>query len=206
MTLHCLFVHHKHKSPNMAGSHYRWLQPMASKKRKSIQTWRRVLFQIKQAKIISKNLKSLAQCQKLDKVFKGSMWKLLLRLMVNSDVYRSFIPNTTAFIKYCLTHWISKLLWSIEIHWVRLYLVNFTGLVGTVDAPVYKTEPIFISLGAWQTVLIFNTASISHKKNVFILYWIKDSPLVSELPTMSQNDDKLPVLVCNMYTILEMQH
>ena len=42
-------------------------------------------------------------------------YKILLRFMVISDVYRSFIPNKTAFTKYCLTQWISKLphkLWN----------------------------------------------------------------------------------------------
>ena len=35
-------------------------------------------------------------------------------------------------------------LWN---HWVRQYLVDFTGLVGIVNATVYKIEPIFTGLG-----------------------------------------------------------
>ena len=66
--------------------------------------------------------------------------------MVISDVYRSFIPNETTFTKYCLTQWIPKLPGSIEIHWVRQYLVNFTGMVGILNKTVYKTEPIFTGL------------------------------------------------------------
>ena len=43
--------------------------------------------------------------------------------------------------------WISKFPGSFEIHWVRQYLVNFTSLVGIVNGTVYKTEPVFTSLG-----------------------------------------------------------
>ena len=43
--------------------------------------------------------------------------------------------------------WISKLPRSFEIHWVRQYIVNFTDLMGIVNATVYKTEPTFTSLG-----------------------------------------------------------
>ena len=49
-----------------------------------------------------------------------------------SDFYKAFIRNKTTFTKYCLTQWIPKLPGSFEIHWVRQYLVNFTGLVGTI--------------------------------------------------------------------------
>ena len=48
------------------------------------------------------------QCRKFGKKT-GRTFKLLLRFMVISDVYRSFIPNYTTFIKYCLTPRISKL-------------------------------------------------------------------------------------------------
>ena len=50
-------------------------------------------------------------------------------------------------LKYSLTQWISKLLGSFEIHWVRLYLLNFMGLVGIVNSIFYKTKPIFKGLG-----------------------------------------------------------
>ena len=36
---------------------------------------------------------------------------------------------------------------GFEIPWVRQYLVNFKGLAGIINATVYKTEPIFTSLG-----------------------------------------------------------
>ena len=67
--------------------------------------------------------------------------------MVTSDVYMFFIRNKTTYAKCCLAQWISKLPRSFEIHWVRQYLVNFMGLVGMVDATVYKTEPILAGLG-----------------------------------------------------------
>ena len=77
------------------------------------------------------------------------MNKLLLSFTSLSDVCRSFIPNKTAFTKYCRTQWISKFLGSFEIHWVRqyMYLVNFMGLAGRVNTAVYKTKPIFSGLG-----------------------------------------------------------
>ena len=74
-----------------------------------------------------------------------------------SEVYRSFIPNKTTFTMYCLTHQISKLPRSFEIHWVRQYLINFIGLGGLVTAAVYRTAKFHRSW-AWQIVLIFDTA------------------------------------------------
>ena len=52
---------------------------------------------------------------------------------VYSDVYRSFFPIKTTFIKYCLTQWISKVLASFEFHWEKQYLVNFTALADIVN-------------------------------------------------------------------------
>ena len=66
--------------------------------------------------------------------------------------------QNTTFTKYWLTQWISKLPGCFEIYVVRQYLVNFTGLVGLLNATVYKAEPIFTCLWAWQIVLILNTA------------------------------------------------
>ena len=62
---------------------------------------------------------------KIKKIFTGST-----SFTVVSDVYGSFIPYKTTFIKYCfiqqisklLGHWISRLLESFEIHWVKLVL------------------------------------------------------------------------------------
>ena len=52
---------------------------------------------------------------------------------------------------YCLTapweHWNPLSPVSVEIHWLRQYLVNFMGLAGTVNATVYNTEQIFTALG-----------------------------------------------------------
>ena len=88
------------------------------------------------------------QCHKLGKIFTCPMHKLLLSSTVISDVYRSFTPNKTTFIiKCCVTLWIWKLSWSFEIHRVRQYLVNFTGLAGIVKATLYKIKPIIIFTG-----------------------------------------------------------
>ena len=75
------------------------------------------------------------------------MYKLLLSFTVILKVHMFFITNRTAFTKYYLTKWISKLCGSFEIHWVRQYLINFTGLAGIVNTTVYKTEPIFTGIG-----------------------------------------------------------
>ena len=85
-----------------------------------------------------------------------SVWKIRKNIyrpdikvtfVVISDVYRAFIRNKTTFTKYCLTQWISKLPGSFEIDWVRQYMVNLMGLLGIVNASVYKTELIFTGLG-----------------------------------------------------------
>ena len=41
---------------------------------------------------------------------------------------------------------ILKLPWSFEIHWVKQYLVDFTGLAGIVNATVDKTKLILAGL------------------------------------------------------------
>ena len=69
-------------------------------------------------------------CRKLGKLFTGPSYKLLLSFAILSYVHMSYIPNETTFTKYCLSQWISKLPRRFEIHWVRQYLVNLTGLVG----------------------------------------------------------------------------
>ena len=75
-------------------------------------------------------------------MFTGQAYKLRSSFAVISDVYRSLLLNEITSTKYyCLTRWISKFPRSFEIHWVRQYLVNFVGLVGIVNANVYKTEP-----------------------------------------------------------------
>ena len=61
--------------------------------------------------------------------------------------YSSFIRNKTTFTRYCLTQCISKLRKSFEIHWVGLYLTNFTDLACIANITVYKTESVFTGLG-----------------------------------------------------------
>ena len=46
---------------------------------------------------------------------------LLLGFMIISALNRLFIRNRYIFTKYCLTQWISKLLGTFEIHWVRQF-------------------------------------------------------------------------------------
>ena len=101
-------------------------------------------------------------CQKVEKIFTGSTYKLLSTITVTSDVNMSYYKNKSTFIKYCLTKWISKQPRSFEIHLVKRYLVNFSGLVtlvGIVNTTVYKTGTIFHRSQAWQIVLNFNNAS-----------------------------------------------
>ena len=73
-----------------------------------------------------------SQCQKFGKIFTGPMYKLFLKFTIILDVYRSFIRNKISFTKCCLIQWISKLPLSFQIHWVRQYLINFTGLASLV--------------------------------------------------------------------------
>ena len=89
--------------------------------------------------------KVCSQYQKLGKIFTGLMFKLL---------YWTFIQNKTTLTKYCLTQWISKLLWSFEVHWVRQYLVNFMGLAGIIKA-IFTDQVNFHRFQAWQNILIF---------------------------------------------------
>ena len=88
-----------------------------------------------------------SQCQKLGKLFTGLTYKLLSSFIVISHVYSSLIQNKTTFTKYCLTQWISKLPRSFEIHQVRQYLVNITGMAGIANTTVDRSEPIFTGLG-----------------------------------------------------------
>ena len=83
---------------------------------------------------------------KFRKIFTGPTYKLLLSFTVISDVYMSFIRDETPSTKYCLTQSISKLTGSFKIHWIREYLVNFTVLVGTVNANIYKIACVRFSL------------------------------------------------------------
>ena len=85
------------------------------------------------------------QCQNLGKIFTGQTHKLLLGFTIIPDVYRSFIPNKLHLISTVLLRGFQG------SPGVRKNLVNFTGLLGTVNAMVYKTEPI--STGLWHTKL-----------------------------------------------------
>ena len=71
------------------------------------------------------------------KIFTGLTCKLLLGFtVISGDAYRSCIWNKTIFINY-ISH-------SVEIHRVRQYLVNVTGLTGRINSIVYNTEKIFL--------------------------------------------------------------
>ena len=101
----------------------------------------------------------------LKNIFTGLTYISLLSCMSISDVYRSFILDKSTFTKYCLTHWISKLPGSFEIHLVMQYLQNFWGLVGIVNATVFKTCQTICDAReslAWQIILILiNTEYVS---------------------------------------------
>ena len=91
--------------------------------------------------------------------------KLYTVSKIREDIYRSDAPvtfelyiyfkclqflysNKTTFTNFCLPQWIS---WpfrrSFDIHWVRQYLVTFTGLTAIVNTTFYKTEHIFAGPG-----------------------------------------------------------
>ena len=91
--------------------------------------------------------------------------------------------NKTTFAKCCLTQWISKFPVSFEIHWVRQYLVNFTGLARIVNAPVYKAEPIFLGMAScpnfWYYYTVQNTITILSNDSYILVSYAKS---VSRLP------------------------
>ena len=92
------------------------------------------------------------QRQRLGKIFTGPTYKLLLRFIVISYVYRFFIPNKVTYIYKVMSY-------SVDfkaINWVTQCLEIFTGLVGIVNATVHKTKPIFHRSRAWQIFQIFN--------------------------------------------------
>ena len=94
-------------------------------------------------RIHSQHLTETSNCMrvsKLGKMFTGLTYKLLFSFPVISHFYRSFIPNNIIYTEYHSTQWITKLPWCFGIHRVRLYLVNATGLVGIVNATVYKSH------------------------------------------------------------------
>ena len=98
------------------------------------------------------------QCHELGKIFTGPTHKLLLGFTVIPDVHMSFISNRTTFIKYCLTQWISKFTGSFEIHWVRQYPLNFTGLTLADIVNCLQDRVNLHRSRPWQIVLIYNTA------------------------------------------------
>ena len=57
---------------------------------------------------------------------------------------------------------------SFEIHWVRQYLINFTGLVGIINTTVYNTELIFIGLGHWK---LSNFCIAFSYRSSFLSFW-----------------------------------
>ena len=93
---------------------------------------------------------------KLGKFF-SSAHMVLMSFMIIANDYKSFILNITTCTKRCVTQWIWKLLESFEIYRVRQYLVNLTGLAGTINLRVYKTDLIFSGIG---NCLNFNTAFV----------------------------------------------
>ena len=67
---------------------------------------------------------------------------------------------------YRLTQWISTIRGSFGFHWVRQYLVNFTGLSEIVNAIVYKTEPIVTGLEHGKVSYFFHTAYLCKPKMI----------------------------------------
>ena len=86
------------------------------------------------------------ECQKLE-VLTGPMYKLLLSFTVISEGYRSFIPNKTTFIKYCLTLDFKPPLefWNL-LSKIVLGKFHGSGKHSKHNCLVYKTEPIFPGL------------------------------------------------------------
>ena len=56
---------------------------------------------------------------KIEKIFSGLAYKLLLSFTVISDDNRCFVPMNIVFTKYYIAQRISKLCWGFEIHRLR---------------------------------------------------------------------------------------
>ena len=69
-----------------------------------------------------------------------------------------------------LTHWISKLPRRFEIDRVRQYLVNSMGLVGKVNAAVYKTETIFTALAFGKFSQFFTWHVSFHSVDMSVIW------------------------------------
>ena len=85
------------------------------------------------------------QCKKKEKFSQvgrtSHFWNLRFFQMFAGPLFQTNVHH-----KYCITRWISKLPGSFEIHSVRQFLVNFTGLAGLVNATVCKTEPYTLTV------------------------------------------------------------
>ena len=108
--------------------------------------------------LMPKDFNRPLQCQTLGKIFTHPMCKLVFSFTVISDVYRSFIPNKTTLINYCLTQGISKLLGlpGQEL-WSKAAPCKFCGSGGYS----LQNQANFHRSQAWPIVLIFNTGIIS---------------------------------------------
>ena len=132
----------------------RIIQPIYSVKRLNYSAWCCINHVMGQFSYIMASIPVLNVCYWLMPIGVSKFGKylqvrhtLLLSYTVILDVCRSFIPIKTTFAKYCLSKCILKLPGCFEIHWVRQYLVNFTGLAGIVSATIYKTRPFFTGVG-----------------------------------------------------------
>ena len=101
-----------------------------------------------------------------------SLWRYTIS-KIREHIYRPDIQVTCGPLFQIKLHLLSNVLLSIfqgprqfVIQWVRQYLVNFTGLVGIVNAIVYKNEPISTGLGYGQIVLILNTILLQISINI----------------------------------------
>ena len=101
------------------------------------------------------------QCKRFGKYLQIDV-QVIYSIMVISDVNRPFIPNKIPCIKYCTIQWIQTLPGSSENHWVRQFLLVFTGLAEIVNTTFYKTEAIFTGLGHGKS---------SYFNNVYFRSW-----------------------------------
>ena len=78
----------------------------------------------------------LSVCGNLENIHKSDV-EVTFELYVHFRCLQVLYLKWTTFTKYCLT----------QIYCERQYIVNFMGLVGIVNANVYKTESFFTYLG-----------------------------------------------------------
>ena len=119
---------------------------------------------------------SVCSFKNWEKIYRSDVQDTL-SFMVIWYVYRSIIPNKSTFNKCFRTRWISKLLESFAVHWVRQYFKfqvsqcrTFYGFPGMANAIFFKGRTNFHRAPARQIALILTLGLYQHPMFWFIRF------------------------------------